>query len=371
DADASQSYVINAVVAGSDLVIEGPPGTGKSQTIANLIATLAARHKKVLFVAEKRAAIDAVVERLNRVGLGNLVLDLHDGAGSRRQLAQDLERAMAEHAAVALPDLAADQDRLVRRRDTLSARARALHQPRAPWGISVYAAQARLLGLPEQGTATTRLRGPALQALDQAASAAAAEELRGYVELGGLTIDRGEGGPWAAAAANGTITSADEAAAARDALAALAATTLPATLARLRAAAAGCGLAAPHTLDGWRDLVGLLDDVAAWLSDCHPELWAAPLDVLFLGLEPASRGAFGRFGARLGNGAYRRALKEARALWHDSKPKPAEALAGLQAAMACLADWRACAVDAGQPRLPENLAGLRGALDQLAADLAA
>jgi len=54
----------------------GPPGTGKSQTIANLVATLSARGKKVLFVAKKRAAIDAVLTRLNVVGLGDLVLDL-------------------------------------------------------------------------------------------------------------------------------------------------------------------------------------------------------------------------------------------------------------------------------------------------------
>lgn len=371
DADASQSYVINAVVAGGDLVIEGPPGTGKSQTIANLIATLAARHKRVLFVAEKRAAIDAVVDRLDRVGLGNLVLDLHDGAGSRRQLAQDLDRAMAEHAAVALPDLAQDQERLVRRRETLSARARALHDLRSPWGISVYDAQARLLGLPATATATARLRGPVLDALDPAATAAAAEELRAYIELGGLTIDRGEGGPWAAAAANGTITSAEQAAAARDALATLASTTFPGTLARLRAAAAGCGLAAASTLDGWREVVDFFGEVAATLSGCHPEIWAAPLDTLAGDLEPAGRGPFGRFGARLGNGAYRRALREARALWDEGKPKPAEVLAGVQAASARLAGWRARAVDGAAPRIPENLAGLRGALDQLGAELAA
>jgi hypothetical protein len=61
DADSSHSYAINAVVAGQSLVASGPPGTGKSQTIANLIATLVARGKSVLFVAEKRAAISAAL----------------------------------------------------------------------------------------------------------------------------------------------------------------------------------------------------------------------------------------------------------------------------------------------------------------------
>ena len=79
DADSSQQEAIEAVRSGSHLVVHGPPGTGKSQTIANLIATLAADGKRVLFVAEKRAAIDAVVGRLDRVGLGDLVLDLHVG----------------------------------------------------------------------------------------------------------------------------------------------------------------------------------------------------------------------------------------------------------------------------------------------------
>jgi len=70
DADSSQRSAIDAVVRGRSLVIHGPPGTGKSQTIANLIAALVARGRKVLFVAEKRAAIDAVLTRLKGAELG-------------------------------------------------------------------------------------------------------------------------------------------------------------------------------------------------------------------------------------------------------------------------------------------------------------
>src|SRR6266498_2799036 len=67
DADSSQRHAIDTVLAGQSLVIHGPPGTGKSQTIANLIAALVAHGRKVLFVAEKRAAIDAVLSRLKGV----------------------------------------------------------------------------------------------------------------------------------------------------------------------------------------------------------------------------------------------------------------------------------------------------------------
>ena len=67
DADSSQHSALQAVLGGRHVVIQGPPGTGKSQTIANVIAYLGAgRHRKsVLFVAEKRAAIEAVTERLD------------------------------------------------------------------------------------------------------------------------------------------------------------------------------------------------------------------------------------------------------------------------------------------------------------------
>lgn len=157
DADASQSYAINAVVGGAGIVVDGPPGTGKSQTIANLIATLAARGKRVLFVAEKRAAIDAVLDRLNRVQLGDLVLDLHDGAGSRRKLAQDLAKTLAQVGTLPKPDMVAAQEGLSRRRNVLVQRNEALHEPRSPWDVSAYQVYSQLIALPSSAQSQQRL----------------------------------------------------------------------------------------------------------------------------------------------------------------------------------------------------------------------
>lgn len=90
DADGSQTAVLERVLAGNSLVVHGPPGTGKSQSIANLIALLAAAGKSTLFVAEKRAAIDAVLGRLASVGLTSLVTDLHGVNRSRESIASTM-----------------------------------------------------------------------------------------------------------------------------------------------------------------------------------------------------------------------------------------------------------------------------------------
>lgn len=76
-ADASQTRVIAAAKEKRNMVIQGPPGTGKSQTIANIIAVSVRAGQKVLFVAEKRAALEVVHDRLSRCGLGPLCLEMH------------------------------------------------------------------------------------------------------------------------------------------------------------------------------------------------------------------------------------------------------------------------------------------------------
>lgn len=95
-ADSSQHAAIGAVLGGKSIVIQGPPGSGKSQTIANLIAEATVNNKRILFVAEKRAAIDAVVERLTEKGLGGVVLDLH-GEPDKKTIAQNLLSAIKAH----------------------------------------------------------------------------------------------------------------------------------------------------------------------------------------------------------------------------------------------------------------------------------
>ena len=95
DADSSQIAVIEEVKMGKNLVVEGPPGTGKSQTITNLIAELLADGKKVLFVSEKMAALEVVKSRLDKVGLGNFCLELHSHKSNKREVLQELQRSMS------------------------------------------------------------------------------------------------------------------------------------------------------------------------------------------------------------------------------------------------------------------------------------
>ena len=91
DADSSQHSAIIDVIKGENLVIEGPPGTGKSQTITNIIAAALYQKKKVLFVAEKLAALDVVKKRLEEAGLGSLCLELHSHKSHKQRVFKEID----------------------------------------------------------------------------------------------------------------------------------------------------------------------------------------------------------------------------------------------------------------------------------------
>ncbi|HMK54718.1 MAG TPA: DUF3320 domain-containing protein [Methanobacteriaceae archaeon] len=94
DADSSQIAVIEDVKHGKNLVVEGPPGTGKSQTIVNLIAELMASGKTVLFVSEKMAALQVVKSRLDSIGLGDFCLELHSHKSKKKEVLNELQRTL-------------------------------------------------------------------------------------------------------------------------------------------------------------------------------------------------------------------------------------------------------------------------------------
>ena len=90
-ADPTQTQAILQGRAGESYIIQGPPGTGKSQTITNLIADFAARGKSILFVCEKRAALDVVYHRLKQNGLDELCCYIHDSQGDKRAFIKNLK----------------------------------------------------------------------------------------------------------------------------------------------------------------------------------------------------------------------------------------------------------------------------------------
>ena len=146
DADSSQLRALAAAAKGHDVVIEGPPGTGKSQTITNLIAQALAADKSVLFVAEKMAALEVVHSRLVQAGLGEFCLELHSTKAQKRKVIQGLATALdASLQSVVAPT--ASTQRLPHVRNSLNEYVAALHLPHGAFGISPYRAYGELGGV--------------------------------------------------------------------------------------------------------------------------------------------------------------------------------------------------------------------------------
>lgn len=143
DADSSQLRAIAAVARNYDLVLEGPPGTGKSQTITNLIAQSLSVGKSVLFVAEKMAALDVVYRRLVAVGLGEFCLELHSTKANKRAVMNEIRAALdASLQGVAVPQ--ASSSRLPIVRQELTAYTNAVHTPYGTFRKSPYTAYGEL-----------------------------------------------------------------------------------------------------------------------------------------------------------------------------------------------------------------------------------
>ncbi|MGA9346140.1 MAG: AAA domain-containing protein, partial [Nocardioidaceae bacterium] len=143
-ADSSQLTAIADAVAGRSFVLEGPPGTGKSQTITNLLARAMAEGKRVLFVAEKRAALDVVKSRLDAVGMGPFSLDLHDKGSKPVAVREQLKLAIDHRVEVDRQGLQARTEETASTVRRLTRYAQRLHEDNGA-GLSLYSATTQLL----------------------------------------------------------------------------------------------------------------------------------------------------------------------------------------------------------------------------------
>lgn len=138
-ADSSQLAAVMAASEGQDFVLVGPPGTGKSQTIANIISQCLAVGKTVLFVAEKTAALDVVYRRLKEHGLGDCCLELHSNKAERRKFLGQLDAAWQNNRRASQNDWLNISERLKIRRDELNAYVVSIHRTH-PNGWSAFEA---------------------------------------------------------------------------------------------------------------------------------------------------------------------------------------------------------------------------------------
>jgi hypothetical protein len=138
DADSSQRLSIEYALHGQSFVMKGPPGTGKSQTIANMIAECIANGKSVLFVSDKMAALEVVYKRLSEVGLAHFCLELHSSKANKQQVVAELKRSLDENLVPRKLPSTHEFDRLTEYRDALNGYVLALHEKRPYLQRSVY-----------------------------------------------------------------------------------------------------------------------------------------------------------------------------------------------------------------------------------------
>ncbi len=136
--DSSQFEAVAESLNGTTFVLHGPPGTGKSQTITNIIAASLHAGKRVLFVAEKQAALQVVAKRLAEVGLGDFCIELTSGkVKDKNQLIASIEHTLSLAQPINESKLSETVDKIEALRATLKKPLAALHKKRR-LGVSVY-----------------------------------------------------------------------------------------------------------------------------------------------------------------------------------------------------------------------------------------
>ncbi len=364
DADSSQQCAVVNVVAGQNVVIHGPPGTGRSQTIANLVATLAATGNRVLFVAEKRAALEVVLRRLEEVGLGHLAIDLHGADVSAKRVMRQVAEALEKVRDAVPADAEKVHMQLVDRRTRLNEHVKRLHCKRAPTGLSIYQMQGKLLRLGQQARSSTRWRGDELDRISQHV-AEQVQDLLGETAGFETLFLRTDPSPWTGArlADGGAVEKA------LDLVSRASTSTFPSFERSLRTVTQQCGLDWPSSVNQAREVLHLLDAVQARLDLYDAGIYAHSHDSLLVDLAPAKAGRLATAWAWLTDSRYRRARKTARKLRTAGPVSSAAFIAELEEVRREAIQWKEKSTGGSTPCRVNDFAAYRNSIEPLFSDV--
>lgn len=308
EADSSQQAAISGIVAGQSAVVHGPPGTGKSQTITNLVATLAANGKKVLFVAEKRAALEVVMNRLISVGLDHLAIDLHGADLAPKKVMEQVAKTLAMVRDAVPPSVDGVHVAFNERRERLNHHEQRVHAVHAPTGLSVYDMQGLLLRLPPSATSPLRWRGPELDAITDN-KAKEIRDLLGEAAALETFFNRSNPSPWSSL----DLADAYSAQRALDLAIRLAHQELPRLVDELGELTRKTGLVLPQNMEQAARLLKILEAGNEILTEYQAGVFAVAQEMAE-NMAPGHSGGIAAWWFRLTDGRYKRAIKEALAL---------------------------------------------------------
>ncbi|MEG4580622.1 AAA domain-containing protein [Microcoleus sp. MON1_C5] len=367
DADSSQQQVIHAVLAGRNGVIQGPPGTGKSQTIANLIATLAASGQRILFVAEKRAALEVVKTRLEQKGLGHLLLDLHGAAISRREVLQQVAESLTLVRNISPADTGNLHQRFVDRRKRLNDHVARLHDKRKPSDKSIYEIQAELLlQFSESERINIRFRGVELNRLS-AEKADTVEQLLAEISSGELTsLFLGDHpSPWMKV----KLLSGNAALLASDVVRKIARDRLPAFYECLETLIFTTKLEPPTNLNEAEQLITLIEDVEKTLFLYSEDIFKQDLEKQVNALSPLRNGFIAENLAWLFDSNFKKAISTLKKLRKAGETSNGQLFQEVTKASEQLSRWRWLSRSASVPCQVTSLSAARDNLKVLLTDL--
>jgi len=334
EADSSQQCAISGIVAGQSAVVHGPPGTGKSQTITNLIATLAATGKKVLFVAEKRAALEVVMNRLTSVGLDHLAIDLHGAEQTPKKVMERVAKTLNLVRDASLPAAEEVHSIFVDRRNKLNQHDERMHRVLAPTGLSIYQMQGLLLKLLPDISSPVRWRGADLTAI----TSDRAKQIRdSLAEAGGFEtlFNRTDPSPWCGIG----LRDAQAAPNALDLVCRVATEELPTFIASLTRVVSASGLLMPVSMAEAENLLTNTARSNHTLTKYKQEIFH-DAETLSTSLAPGWAGGLRSWWIRLTNGPYKQSYKRAILLRTAGEVPGKQVLEELSEAASALQYWR-------------------------------